>query len=95
MLLYHGSYMIIDKPVIIKTEYDRDFGFGFYTTDIKEQAIRWAIRKAKLLHWPSSFLRPLFEEKRMALWRSNDYCFISLRIHVRSGHMLPRDREPE
>ncbi len=49
MLLYHGSYMIVDKPVIIKTEFGRDFGFGFYTTDIKDQAVRWAIRKAKLM----------------------------------------------
>lgn len=48
MILYHGSNVIVETPKIIKTEYGRDFGFGFYTTDIKEQAVRWAIRKAKL-----------------------------------------------
>ena len=48
MILYHGSNGIVETPKIIKTEYGRDFGFGFYTTDIKEQAVRWAIRKAKL-----------------------------------------------
>lgn len=48
MILYHGSNVIVEKPMIVKTEYGRDFGFGFYTTDIKEQAVRWAIRKARL-----------------------------------------------
>lgn len=48
MILYHGSNVIVENPKIIKTELGRDFGFGFYTTDIKEQAIRWAKRKAKL-----------------------------------------------
>lgn len=49
MILYHGSNMIVEIPKIIKSEHGRDFGFGFYTTDIKEQAMRWAIRKAKLM----------------------------------------------
>ena len=50
MILYHGSNVIVKEPKIIKTEIGRDFGFGFYTTDIKEQAIRWARRKAKIAH---------------------------------------------
>lgn len=46
MLVYHGSYMEIEIPKIITAEKGRDFGFGFYTTSIKEQATRWAKRKA-------------------------------------------------
>ncbi|MDR0585683.1 MAG: DUF3990 domain-containing protein, partial [Treponema sp.] len=46
MKLYHGSTLIVDNPRIIKTEQGRDFGAGFYTTGIKEQAARWAKRKA-------------------------------------------------
>ena len=34
---------------IIRGEIGRDFGYAFYTTDIKEQAERWAVRRAKLL----------------------------------------------
>ena len=45
MILYHGSIVKVENPMIIKTEQGRDFGYGFYTTEIKEQAIRWAIRK--------------------------------------------------
>ena len=49
MILYHGSNVIVEKPRIITSEAGRDFGFGFYTTDIKEQAIRWAKRRARLV----------------------------------------------
>lgn len=49
MILYHGSNVIVEKPRIITSEAGRDFGFGFYTTDIKDQAIRWAKRRARLI----------------------------------------------
>lgn len=48
MILYHGSITEIPDPQILKNEMGRDFGFAFYTTDIREQAERWAIRKARL-----------------------------------------------
>lgn len=48
MIVYHGSVTVIEHPRIIKNEIGRDFGFAFYTTDIKEQAERWAVRKAKI-----------------------------------------------
>lgn len=48
MLVYHGTTLEIQKPKIITTEIGRDFGFAFYTTDIREQAERWAMRRAKI-----------------------------------------------
>ncbi len=48
MLVYHGTTLEIKEPKIITTEIGRDFGFAFYTTDIKEQAERWALRRAKI-----------------------------------------------
>lgn len=48
MILYHGSYEEVQEPHIIISELGRDFGFAFYTTDIRSQAERWAIRKAKI-----------------------------------------------
>lgn len=48
MLLYHGSFMEVKKPKIIISDVGRDFGFAFYLTPIKEQAERWAKKKAKL-----------------------------------------------
>ena len=48
MRLYHGTTLEVQEPRIIVHEVGRDFGFGFYTTDIREQAERWAIRRAKI-----------------------------------------------
>ena len=44
MTVYHGSYMTIERPKIIKGRNTKDFGAGFYCTIIKEQAERWAKR---------------------------------------------------
>ncbi len=44
MLVYHGSYIEVKKPQIIKGRNTKDFGTGFYCTLIKEQAQRWARR---------------------------------------------------
>ena len=49
MIVYHGSTLEVRKPKIISSEIGRDFGFAFYTTDIKAQAERWAVRRAKVL----------------------------------------------
>lgn len=48
MKVYHGTYMEIRTPEILRSEIGRDFGFAFYTTDIQEQAERWAVRKARI-----------------------------------------------
>lgn len=48
MLVYHGTTSEIKEPKIITTEIGRDFGFAFYTTDIKEQAERWAVLRAMI-----------------------------------------------
>ncbi len=44
MTVYHGSYMTIKHPAIIKGRNTKDFGPGFYCTVIREQAERWAKR---------------------------------------------------
>lgn len=43
-MIYHGSYIEVQLPEIIKGKYAKDFGTGFYCTEIHEQAIRWAKR---------------------------------------------------
>lgn len=44
MILYHGSYCLVDKPHISFSREDLDFGKGFYVTAIEEQAINWTKR---------------------------------------------------
>ena len=44
MDVFHGGYFIIKNPEIRKGKYAKDFGSGFYCTELKEQAVRWAKR---------------------------------------------------
>lgn len=46
MIVYHGSNTIVKKPSIDHSFRNLDFGKGFYVTTVKEQAERWAKRKA-------------------------------------------------
>ena len=47
MILYHGSNIIVDKPMLVPQNRALDFGKGFYTTENKEQAISFA---SKVFH---------------------------------------------
>lgn len=44
MIVYHSSYMIVDKPDVLHSREDLDFGKGFYVTVLHEQAVRYAER---------------------------------------------------
>jgi len=46
MLLYHGSDCEVQKPDPAVGRKKLDFGPGFYTTTMPEQAEAWAKRKA-------------------------------------------------
>ncbi len=42
MILYHGSNVEVSEPRLIKQNRFLDFGFGFYTTTNKTQALGFA-----------------------------------------------------
>ena len=46
MIVYHGSNMVVEHPDVNHSYRDLDFGRGFYVTTVKEQAEKWAKRKA-------------------------------------------------
>lgn len=48
MTVYHGSSVVVDHPDIAHSFRALDFGKGFYVTTVKEQAERWARRKADI-----------------------------------------------
>ncbi|MBQ5460272.1 MAG: DUF3990 domain-containing protein [Bacteroidaceae bacterium] len=50
MIIYHGSTDIITLPLAKAGRPDLDFGQGFYTTDILEQAQKWADRISRQRH---------------------------------------------
>lgn len=48
MRLYHGSNIAIDSINLAMCRPYKDFGKGFYLTDIKEQAEKMAVRVSKI-----------------------------------------------
>lgn len=49
MIVYHGSKEIVEEPDVKHSYRMLDFGRGFYVTTVREQAERWARRKADIL----------------------------------------------
>lgn len=48
MIVYHGLIQSVGKPDILHSYRPLDFGKGFYVTTVREQAERWAKRKADI-----------------------------------------------
>ncbi|MCF0216894.1 MAG: DUF3990 domain-containing protein [Fibrobacteraceae bacterium] len=46
MIVFHGSNQIVKEPDVSHSFRSLDFGGGFYVTTVREQAVRWARRKA-------------------------------------------------
>lgn len=44
-IIYHGSNVVVVKPKILLDGHYKDFGYGFYCTNIEKQAKRWALTK--------------------------------------------------
>ncbi|WP_352398468.1 DUF3990 domain-containing protein [[Clostridium] aminophilum] len=50
MIVYHGSIEIVKNPDVNHSFRPLDFGMGFYVTTVKEQAEKWAHRKAEIMN---------------------------------------------
>ena len=44
--VFHGSFIEVSKPLVALSRPNLDFGQGFYVTDLRQQAVRWAERIA-------------------------------------------------
>lgn len=44
MIVYHGSFTEVSKPDLKHSRPVLDFGLGFYTTPLYEQAVKWCSR---------------------------------------------------
>ena len=45
MTIFHGSNVVVESPKILVMGFYKDFGYGFYCTDLEKQAQKWAITK--------------------------------------------------
>ena len=46
-IVYHGATMSVEHPICRFGRPNLDFGQGFYVTDIREQALEWAMRVSR------------------------------------------------
>jgi len=75
MILYHGSTEIVEKPRIIISDKFLDFGYGFYSTTSKEQALRWAKIKKNRTNSENSYLN-VYEIDDI-VWSNNSLSILS------------------
>lgn len=45
VIIYHSSNTAVEKPRILINGHYKDFGYGFYCTNIEKQAKRWALTR--------------------------------------------------
>lgn len=53
LTVYHGGTEKVESPICHLGRLNLDFGRGFYITDLKEQACRWAIVTARKRNAPA------------------------------------------
>jgi len=54
--LYHGSFTVVEHPLVSVGRQELDFGPGFYLTSFRDQAERWAKRVCIIKNQPTPFL---------------------------------------
>jgi hypothetical protein len=47
LIVYHGTTLMVEHPICKFGRQNLDFGQGFYVTDIRQQAVEWAMRMAR------------------------------------------------
>lgn len=72
--IYHGSNVEVSQPRILQNGFYKDFGYGFYCTNIEKQAKRWAITRKgdsvvnKYIYEESAVLKVLRFEEMTDAW---------------------------
>ena len=92
--VYHGSAIEVSKPLVALGRSNLDFGQGFYVTDLRQQAERWALRIAT-----RRFANPVLnvyvfdadaarKEYRYLKFGSYDKAWLDFIVANRKGKML-------
>jgi len=93
MVLYHGSNVIVEKPILMPKQRTLDFGHGFYTTTNKEQATVFAQKvgdrreseKSYVSVYEVATLETLKHELDILEFRSPDYAWLDFVFENRNG----------
>ncbi len=89
MILYHGSSVKIEKPDLIHSRPNVDFGRGFYVTPIYEQAVKWSskFKRRGLDGIISQYEFDESKERELKVLKFDSYCdeWLEFILSCRSG----------
>ena len=93
MILYHGSNVVVSEPKLISQNRFLDFGFGFYTTTNKAQAISFADKVFKRRREGGKIIsiyeldeQTAFAECSLLRFDAPDEAWLDFVFKNRSGH---------
>lgn len=95
--VFHGSIMEVSKPLVALSRPNLDFGQGFYATDLRQQAVRWAERIATrrltkpVLNIYEFDMDAAKKEYRYLKFDSYDKTWLDFIVANRKGKMLWKD----
>jgi hypothetical protein len=95
--VYHGSAIEVSKPLVALSRPNLDFGQGFYVTDMRQQAERWASRIATrrltnpVLNIYEFDLDAVTQSYRYLKFESYDKSWLDFIVANRKGKMLWKD----
>ena len=94
--VYHGSALEVSKPLVALVRPNLDFGQGFYVSDLREQAERWATRIAtRRMEKPVlnvyEFDLDAVKQYRYLKFSSYDKAWLDFIVANRKGKMLWKD----
>ncbi len=89
--IYHASTEIIEHPLCDAGRKELDFGQGFYLTDIYDQAVMWASRRASERDLPGILnvylldRDDILKEARVKLFKGYDSEWLNFVVSCRRG----------
>ena len=95
--VYHGSAIEVSKPLVALSRPNLDFGQGFYVTNLRQQAERWASRIATrrltnpVLNIYEFDLDAVKQSYRYLKFESYDKSWLDFIVANRKGKMLWKD----
>lgn len=97
IIVYHGGTEIIKSPICGFGRKNLDFGQGFYVTNLREQAVKWAENMAKSRHKSPLINRyklnreTILKEARCKIFKKYDEEWLEFIIANRAGKNIANE----
>lgn len=94
IIVYHGGTEVVEHPMCQYGRSKLDFGKGFYVTNLREQAVSWAINMATLrqkkpvINRYKLYRKAILEEARCKVFHSYDVEWLEFIVGNRTGKDL-------